>query len=371
VSEAEPAGETSGEENEGPAPRPTLWQEWSRPLLLLALTFLSTFYVGAGAARGSLLKHWPHLTMKWSGIDKAVDAMPRLFESMGELEYYFANPGDFLAGWTFAVPLMAILIAHEMGHYVAGRIHGVDISPPYFIPMPIFLLGTMGAVIRMRDRIETKDALLDIGAAGPLAGMVVALPVVIYGIAVSRVGTVQEFLPPSLISMEGGVFVEGRGVLYLGLIHLLKGPLAEGQDVWLSPWALAGWAGLLVTMINLIPIGQLDGGHVAYALFGKKQDTYSRRVHWALPFVGGLVSLLYIIPSYMEGQRGLAELSGEMFAGFHWVFWAFILVVLVRLSGAEHPPTGPEPLSPARKIVAIGTLVLFALLFMPSWIYVP
>ncbi|MCB9593210.1 MAG: site-2 protease family protein [Sandaracinaceae bacterium] len=354
--------------------RPTLWQEWRRPLGLLFLTFLSTFYVGAGSARSALAKHWPHEALKWSLLDKPVEGMAHLSLpplSLEELTYYATHLDVFLAGWTFAVPLMLILIAHEMGHYVAGRIHGVDISPPFFIPMPIFLLGTMGAVIKMRGRIETRNALLDIGAAGPLAGMVVALPVVIYGLMISRVGTLQEFLPPTALAMEPNVFVEGRGVLYLGLIYLLKGPLASDQDVWLSPWALAGWAGLLVTMINMIPIAQLDGGHVAYALFGKRQDTYSRRVHWALPFIGGLVSLAYVLPAYLAGERGIEALSGEAMAGFHWVFWGAVLVVLVRLSGAEHPPTGPEPLSRGRKIVAIGTLALFALLFMPSWIYVP
>lgn len=350
--------------------RPSFFEEWRRPIVLLVLTFLSTFYVGAGSFRFGMLKHWPHATMKWTLIDKAVSGMPRLFASTGELDYYWAHPGDFLAGWTFAVPLMAILVAHEMGHYVAGRIHRVDISPPYFIPMPIFL-GTMGAVIRMRGRIKTRNALLDIGAAGPIAGMVVALPVVIYGIAISKVGTIGEILPPSLLADGSFVFVEGRGVLYLALLYLLKGPMAAGEDIWLSPWAFAGWAGFLVTMINMIPIGQLDGGHVAYALFGKKQDTYSHRVHWSLPFIGGFVGLAYIIPSYLEGQRGWAELQGEALAGVNWVFWAVVLVVLMRLSGREHPPTGPEPLSRGRKIVAIGTLVLFGLLFMPSWIYQP
>jgi len=365
--------ELDPDEDEDDGPR-SAWREWRRPMVLLGLTFLSTFYVGAQSARAGLTKQWPHETMKWSLIDKPVRAMTHHEMapfSLEEMQYFLTHPEQLLAGWTFAVPLMLILIAHEMGHYVAGRIHGVDISPPYFIPMPFFLLGTMGAVIRMRGRIKTRDALLDIGAAGPLAGMVVAIPVVIYGLYISRTGTLDQLLPPSLIDFEGNVFVEGRGLLYLGLIHVLKGPLPEGHDVWLSPWALAGWAGLLVTMINLIPIGQLDGGHVAYALFGKRQDTYSRRVHWALPFVGGAVSLAYVIPSYLAGERGLAELSGEAFAGFHWVFWAFVLVILMRLSGREHPPTGPEPLSPARRWVAIGTLLLFVLLFMPSWIYVP
>jgi len=354
----------------GAEPRPSLWAKWRHPLALLALTLLSTFFVGAESARYELLKRWPHLTMKWSLLSKPVSEIHGLHRALGPIDHYLAHPADLLAGWTFAVPLMTILVAHEMGHYVAGRIHRVDISPPYFIPMPFFLLGTMGAVIRMRGQIKTRNALLDIGAAGPLAWMLVALPIVAYGIAVSRVGGVEDMLPPSLIAHDGGVFVEGRGLLYLGLIYLIKGPLPDGQDIWLSPWALAGWAGLLVTMINLIPIAQLDGGHVAYALFGKRQDTYSRRVHWALPFVGGAVSLAYVIPAYLDGQRG-GELLGEALAGDHWIFWAILLVVLTRLSGRDHPPTGPEPLSPRRRMVAIGTLLLFALLFMPSWIYLP
>ncbi len=331
---------------------PSVWQEWRRPLLLLALTFLSTFYVGAGMFLGGLAKR---------GLFKLKE-LDRPFVDL--TAYLFDHPEALLTGWTFAVPLMAILIAHEMGHYVAGKIHRVDISPPYFIPMPIFLLGTMGAVIRMRGAIKTRDALLDIGAAGPLAGMVVAIPVLVYGLLVSRVGTAADFY------VEGEVFVEGRGLLYLGLMYLTKGALPEGADIWLSPTAMAGWAGLLVTQINLIPVGQLDGGHVAYALFGERQDIYSRRVHRALPFVGLAVSLAYLVPAYLAGERGDA-LVGEAMAGLHWVVWAIVLAGLMRFSGGEHPPTGPEPLSRGRKLVAVGTLLLFVLLFMPSWIYVP
>ena len=150
---------------------------------------------------------------------------------------------ELQTGWVFSVPLMAILLAHEFGHFFAGRYHRVDVSPPYFIPIPFFLLGTLGAVIQIRERIRSRNALLDIGAAGPLAGLAVALPVIIYGIATSPV----EPLP------EGPYMLEGRSLLYLGLLSWLKGPIPEGYDIMLTPTALAGWAGLLVTMINLLP----------------------------------------------------------------------------------------------------------------------
>ncbi|HEY8432408.1 MAG TPA: site-2 protease family protein [Sandaracinaceae bacterium] len=315
---------------------------WSVALVLLVLTFLSTMWVGAGME-----------------LDESVQVA-----GYRELVAYFvANPRAFLAGWTFAVPLMGILLAHEMGHYVAAKIHRVDVSPPYFIPMPFFLLGTMGAVIHMRGEIKTRNALLDIGAAGPLAGMAVAIPVLVWGLATSEV-------KPIPTDPEVAFFVEGRNLLYLGLLHLLKGEIPAGHDIWLNPTAMAGWAGLLVTQINLIPVGQLDGGHVAYALFGKEQDRYSVLVHRALPVVGIAVSLAYALPAYLGGTP-LEELDGEAMAGLHWIVWALLLSLMARFAGREHPPTGPEPLSLGRKAVAIGTLVLFVLLFMPSWIYVP
>lgn len=269
----------------------------------------------------------------------------------------------FVGGWAFAVSLMAILFAHEMGHYIAAKIHRVDVSPPYFIPVPFFLLGTMGAVINMRGAIKTRNALLDIGAAGPLAGMVVALPVLIYGLHTSPVEPLSAY--------DGkDFFVEGRNLLYLGILHLLKGPIPADHDVWINPIAMAGWAGLLVTQINLLPVGQLDGGHIAYALFGKRQDRYSRWVHRALPFVALLVAIVYVVPAWQRGERGDA-LHGEALAGAQWVVWWVVLAVMRRFAGDRHPETGPEPLSPARKAVAIGTLILFVLLFMPSWVYVP
>ena len=296
---------------------------WALPLTLIALTFASTFYVGAGMVLGQPPS------------------------SLTELR----------TGWVFSVPLMAILLAHEFGHFFAGKYHRVDVSPPYFIPVPFFLLGTLGAVIQIRERIRSRNALLDIGAAGPLAGMAVALPVVIYGLATSPV----QPLP------DGPYILEGRSLLYLGLLSALKGPIPEGYDVMLTPTALAGWAGLLVTMINLLPFGQLDGGHVAYALLGRRQDQVSRYVLRLLPMLAIVVSAAYGIPSYLDGRRGDA-LIFDASAGMHWLVWAVVLWLLTRATGPGHPPTEDDRLSPRRRLVGWLTLSLFILLFMPSWI---
>ena len=297
--------------------------QWGLPVLLMALTFASTLYVGAGMVLGR---------------------PPGSFE-------------ELLTGWVFSVPLMAILMAHEFGHFFAGRYHRVDVSPPYFIPVPFFLLGTLGAVIQIRERIRSRNALLDIGAAGPLAGMVVAVPVVIYGIATSPV----EALP------DAPYLLEGRSLLYLGLLNWLKGPIPPGYDIMLTPTALAGWAGLLVTMINLLPFGQLDGGHVAYALLGERQDQLSRKLLRSLPVLALVVSAAYGVPAYLDGIRG-DKLIYDAAAGMHWLVWAVVLWFLTRATGPDHPPTEDSEVSPRRRLVGWFTLSLFVLLFMPSWI---
>jgi len=289
-------------------------------VLLFVLTFLSTTYVGAS-----------------SGADLAT---------------------SFISGLAYSVPLMSILLCHELGHYIAARIHRVPASPPFFVPMPIPPLGTMGAVIVMRGRITRRNALLDIGAAGPLAGMAVALPVLIYGIATSPV----QPIPP-----HTGLLVEGHSLLYVALLYWLKGPIPSGSDIMLTPTAFAGWAGLLVTMINLIPAVQLDGGHVAYALFGERQQVYSRRVRAALLPIAAAVSLAYGLPALAAGARGDALMLG--FApGFNWLLWWILLGWMKRREPREHPQTDDDVLSPRRRAIAWFTLLLFVVLFMPAWL---
>ena len=260
---------------------------------------------------------------------------------------------EVLAGWKFAVPLLTILLCHEFGHYLTARRHGVDASLPYFIPFP-FLFGTFGAVIRMRSPITTRNALLDIGASGPLAGMAVAIPTIVLGLHWSTVGPV-----------EPGVGVqEGQSLLYLLVKRIVVGPIPAGQDVWLHPVALAGWIGFFITMLNLLPVGQLDGGHVAYALLGPRQDRLSRLVQLSLVPLGVGLCLVNGVAAYRAGETG-DRLTEAFMMGANWLVWAVALQVMRRLTGPRHPPTGPELLTPGRRAVAVACLILFVLLFMP------
>jgi membrane-associated protease RseP (regulator of RpoE activity) len=268
------------------------------------------------------------------------------------------EPAQFWSGLHYSIPLMAILLAHELGHYIAARLHRVHASPPFFIPLPVPPLGTMGAVILMPGRIARRNALLDIGAAGPLAGMAVALPVLAYGIATS---------PVSPLPVGVSYLLEGRSLLYLALLWLIKGPIPDGQDIMLSPVAFAGWAGLMVTMINLIPAAQLDGGHVAYALFGERQERYSRWLRRALLPIAAVVSVAYGLPAWLAGQRGEA-LEAAFAPGMPWLMWSIVLRLMVGRSKREHPPTDDAQLSPTRRRVAWATLLLFVVLFMPAWL---
>ncbi len=226
---------------------------------------------------------------------------------------------------------------------------------PFFIPLPLVNpFGTMGAVIVMRDRIKSKNALLDIGASGPLAGMAVAIPVLWYGLAHSEVHPL----------LSTGI-QEGQSLLYWLMKRVVLGPIPEGSDVYLSPVALAGWAGLFVTMLNLLPVGQLDGGHVAYALFGSRQNTYSKVVRWSLLALAP-INLVWRMAPVLRGVPYQDLIHTAVSASTIWLGWFIVLTLLERMSGGGHPPTEPGELSPRRRAVAIGTLVLFVLLFMPT-----
>lgn len=263
------------------------------------------------------------------------------------------HAGDLAHSWQFAIPLLAILLFHEFGHWFAARIHRVRASLPYFIPFPIGLLGTLGAVINMPERIRSRNALLDIGAAGPLAGMVVALPTMFVGIALSPV----ERLP------ETGYILEGQSLLYGVVKWLVHGHIPEGHDVILHPAAFAAWAGFLITSINLLPWGQLDGGHIAYALFGERQDDYGRWVRRALLvlFAGNAIYFLGRHLAYARGTLGDA-MSNSAF----WLVWYGLTALLGRISGHDHPPCEPGDLGPKRRVVAWACLVLFFALLMPT-----
>lgn len=255
-------------------------------------------------------------------------------------------------GASFAVPLLAILLCHEFGHYIAARLHRVRASLPYFIPAPIVNpFGTMGAVIAMPERIRSRNALLDIGAAGPLAGLVVALPVIWVGLSHSTVD-----------ALSGPYAQEGQSLLYVALKRLVLGPIPEGHDVFMSPMAFAGWTGLFVTALNLIPVGQLDGGHIAYALFGPRQDTIARVVHLGLLVAAALNLAWFVVPALRNGGDIGQAIGNSTF----YVVWFLLLSLMRWRSGMNHPPTDDATLSPGRKWIAGLCLLLFLLLFMPT-----
>jgi hypothetical protein len=336
------------------------------------------------------------------------------------------HPGALREAVQFTCALLGILLAHEFGHFIAARIHRVDASLPYFIPLPFPLspFGTMGAVIRMRSVIPTRRALFDIGAAGPLAGIALAVPLYAWGVSRSQV------IPLGSLG-EGGGMELGTSLLLRLLDHVFGPVVPEGMDILLSPVAFAAWTGMFITMINLIPVGQLDGGHVAFALFGPRQNRVAQWVHRSMLvfFFVSLVSfvardvraglglwhlgrhvcysLCWVvwfelfavlgalsspssrgadnddrlgIPTRLFGVVGLALLAGELrdetsvVAWGCWFIGLAVLLVMEAQGGAlrtssrllDHPATGAEPLLWGRAAIAIATLALFALLFMPT-----
>jgi membrane-associated protease RseP (regulator of RpoE activity) len=236
-------------------------------------------------------------------------------------------------GWPFSLSIMLILSAHELGHYFAARYHKVPVSLPYFIPIPtrFSFIGTMGAFIRLKAPVKNRRALLDVGAAGPLAGLCFALPILLYGLATSPVGP----LPTD------GYIAEGNSLLYLLAKLAIFGRIlpSGGIDVSLNQVAWAGWVGLLVTGLNLIPVGQLDGGHVAYVLLGKK----ARQLFW--PIIIGLGALVLLTGTVM------------------WALWIVLLYYFGRFYA--EPLDDVTPLDSRRRLVAIFTLFLFVLVFIP------
>ncbi len=261
------------------------------------------------------------------------------------------------AGPAFGATLMAILTCHELGHYFVGRRHGVDVSLPYFIPMPPFgTFGTLGAVIRMRRSIEDRGKLFDVGAAGPIAGLVIAIPLLVIGLHLSE-----------LAPQKPGDFVEGNSILYALLKYAVFGRWlpGDGMDVQLHPMALAGWVGLLVTMINLMPIGQLDGGHIAKSALGESHEKWSGRLHLALPMIGLTVGSVMLVTARTAGRDWGEAIRYAGSGLIPWMVWTILLGWMRRNAGEYHPPVADRPLDPRRKWLALTMLVIFVLIATP------
>jgi membrane-associated protease RseP (regulator of RpoE activity) len=233
-------------------------------------------------------------------------------------------------GLPFSLTLLLILLFHEFGHYFMAKKHRVEATLPYFIPAPS-LIGTFGAIIKMRSPLYSKRALLDIGAAGPLAGVMVAIPAVIIGLRLSEIRAVSN--------LKGGLSL-GSSLLFSFLSRVSVGVVPDNHDILLHPIAFAGWIGLLVTMLNLLPVGQLDGGHVAYAVLGRQRHRMTSYVMLPILFILGI-----------EAWQG-------------WLVWC---VLLLFVMGTKHPPTMDDHLSldKGRKLIGWTALVLFILTFTP------
>jgi len=280
-------------------------ERWWLHALLLLLTFATTTYVGAGFA---------------------VNFRPGLLPSGGLVAGSLS--GLVRGALSFSVPLLAILFAHEMGHYLMCRRYGIDASPPYFIPFPS-LVGTLGAFIRIRQPIATKRQLFDIGVAGPIAGFVVAIPLLLWGVAHSR-PNLNPVLEEGTILFRYPLAVTWAQLLTIGRTF-------TSEQAVEHPVFVAAWFGLFVTALNLLPIGQLDGGHALYAVLGR----FQRKVAW--PILAALALL-----------------------GLKWPGW-WLWVVITLVIGVGHPPVLDEdqPLDGRRLAIAGFVLLIFLVCFAP------
>ncbi|MDA8240374.1 MAG: site-2 protease family protein [Nitrospiraceae bacterium] len=263
-------------------------------LILFLLTFLSTLAVGALNA----------------GVN------------------IFDDPGMIYKGLPFSATLLVILLAHEFSHFLSSRRHHIHATLPYFIPAPT-LFGTLGAFIKMKSPIQTKNALMDIGASGPIAGFLVSLVATTVGLFFSKVVPVTK---------TAGMISLGDSLLFSGLTRLILGEVPANYDVLLHPVAFAGWIGFFVTALNLIPVGQLDGGHILYALIGERHAKLSKV----------LIGVMIVL--------GLAVWEG-------WLVWAMLLVIL----GFRHPPIiyADVPLDSRRRLIGWAAVIIFILTFIP------
>lgn len=242
---------------------------------------------------------------------------------------------DYLmSGLSYSLTIMTILLFHEMGHYFAARKFGIASTLPYFIPIyipEIIHFGTMGAVIKTKSPIPNRKALLYVGAMGPLPGFIISLAAVIYGLSVSKVIPIPVPQPNTVIP------IFGDSLLFKGLVYCVHGAIPSGHDIQLSSFAWAGWIGFLITSLNLMPLGQLDGSHILYALFGRKQTLFG----WAA-FVG-LMGMSFVWPG--------------------WIVWIVLTLVLLMVAH-PHVPDG-EGLGTKEKVIGWLCIVIFILTFIP------
>jgi membrane-associated protease RseP (regulator of RpoE activity) len=288
-------------------------------VLLFVVTVFSTIFVGTSMSLG-----YEH-----------ADAVVGNSELPVNLET-LSNPQVLSLSVVYAAVLLGILLGHELGHFLTCRYYRIDATLPYFIPAPT-LIGTLGAFIKIKSPITRKQQLFDIGVAGPLTGFILSLPAVIYGLSLSKV--VRSIPPEESLTSPFVVHSFGEPLILKIVGALIFKNIPPDHEIFLHPVAFAGWVGILVTAFNLFPIGQLDGGHVAYALFGRKSQNLARFFLLVFVFMG-------------------------IFFWIGWFIWAFIIVIL----GLRHPRIQDEatPLSPRRKLIGFVIILIFILSFIPD-----
>lgn len=306
-------------------------REWRLHGALLALTVVTTTLAGVMLSATDFIPREPPL----SGLLDYLFYLPLsyFYFVVDLVRYALANPPVLAEGFAFSASLLAILFSHEMGHYLACRYYGVNATLPYFIPAPpIFLAGTFGAFIKIRSPIPSRRALFDIGLAGPLAGFVVALPLSVVGIL-----TVGPPLPP-----QGHAIFFNDPLLFRLLARLFGVTLDPNSAI--NPYGMASWIGLLVTSLNLMPVGQLDGGHGTFSIFGARAHGLIGRIAFVT------MAVLAVLGYLWHGSP----------SGFLYVV---LLGVMLRV---PHPaPFTMEPLGRNRQLVAVVTLLVFILCFWP------
>ena len=279
-------------------------------VLLLTLTAASTTLVGAG--------HYASFLVDFSGVR----GLPMPFAAL------------LVRGLWYSATILAILGCHELGHYFACRYYDVDASLPFFIPVPFLLTGTMGAFIRIREPIPSKRMLFDIGIAGPIAGFVVAVPALFIGLSMSHV--------VRLPADASNLLELGEPMLFKFASWLLWGSQPDGYSLNMHPMAFAAWFGMLATALNLFPIGQLDGGHVSYAVLGP------RSTYVTIVMIGVVISLAYFSSS--------------------WIVWTILLLAMLVMFGPKHPRVFDEdvPLDRTRVLLALIGVAIFVVCFTPA-----
>ena len=292
-------------------------------LLLFALTLVTTTIIGA--------ENWAFFTIDYAQLEELVkrkdDSIVRLVRERWSL----------LGGLWYSLTILGILGCHEMGHYLACLRYNILATRPYFLPLPplgITLTGTLGAFIRVKSRFPNRIALFDVGVAGPIAGFVIAVPTLFLGIAMSKVQAMPEDLPFTIWLGEPLLFKLAQWAVW--------GRIADGYSLSMHPMAFGAWFGLIATSLNLFPISQLDGGHIAYAVFGRRS-----------------VVITFVM---------IAAAIGLTVFSLSWLVWTGLLLLMIWVVGPHHPPTmnDDEPLGRGRLIVAGLALVILIVCFTPA-----